>query len=1368
MAAPAPETDKKKAAALAKPGSAIAAGPEVAKDKADLGAMLRPEPKAAGGKLEVGGKNEAAEKEADKVADAMLKTPPASRPATDDKDKAEGEEPSARTNQPRAPPVLTIVSDTTIRRTTAQGGQPHLDDLSQTPALPGSMAEVSVSANEDSELDELTDGDFRILSEGESLQPKFLLGMGGAGRFAVGDDTARRIRSARGGAPLPGALRARIEGHLDVDLSAIRLQTGPEAQELCVRLGARAFAHGRNIWLGTPGATSDARLLTHEVVHTVQQGAAPRRPPPDRRRTACRPLTGGQTPRAPPTAPGTHGAPVRRFFGAIEDAIKRGAEGVADRTDSYGVLKVLIGRRLFTGETVNASPTDFVGAFMTFIGAEDTFEQMKQSGSLQKGFDEIRGGLRTYDISWDRVQRVFSRAEDEFEWTSPIDSLLRIFGPFFSDVLRYGVHVLRIVAELVAEAFVIGFGPKGAEVWERIKSIGDTIGLIIEDPLGFAMNLIRAVSQGINGFGERIWDHIKAGLLAWVLGPLQQVGVQLPAQLDLKGIVSVILQVLGLTYPQLRPRIVRALQPNGEIKVSVVERVIEVVNILRNEGLAGIWRKLMDYVQNLQTTVINGVRDWVVRAVVQAGIRKLVAWSNPAGALIDILLTIYNLIVFFVQKFEEILDFATSIFDSIGKIARGELSDAARAVEDSMAKTIPIIISFLVGFLGLPDIGGTIRNIITQIRARVHAAFDRVLDWIVDKVKKLIAKLVSKFRRNTEPERRGFVMDGEPHEMWVADEDGHLTVMMASGVPGPVPEDAAETTAEEHALSADNAFADETAAIEGLAEPEHMLHEKVDRFDRMTPPNSSAPSAREEMDAAVDTLTPKLSAAAERPANAADIDEDNADVGAAPESGMAALDRTCYPMRRRIRTTTAIEGAAGNWTAATALWEQAKTEAPSPVDIYANLARDHIPEFALLARVSRMAKPGLTRTGRPSMARLFPNLFNAVRNVDTSAKSSSADLPVIVIRTAINSQVGANSALLAEWSGAFRQRGEMWIATEYEAELDDEGRSTATEDLQSTYGAEALVTDMQTHIDEVKAKYGALPAQTMDDDFLDHLDRASIPVLQQITRRFFGGAAAEPPSTEGAGGGINLPYDDVLAEGELQSGSYQEISGGFELGDSMQRHHLVEQNISRKLRDRAKDLMVASLLGDTAAGLAEGALSAAQAGLSAEQKAALAGDPALAAQRDAAAGAVSLAFGDVPVTTGMNTTQGPDSQGFAIMVLSSVNPQAASQPDTNVDTAVAQAEAAFRTANAAALRTEIAASVASRQASMDQGLQDEWKAALRTLTGTAAATFRTLQQTSINEIHATADQSIIDRSEGMRGRFGTLTEDAIVSKNLET
>src|SRR5690606_27615353 len=167
-----------------------------------------------------------------------------------------------------------------------------------------------------------------------------------------------------------------------------------------------------------------------------------------------------------------------------------------------------------------ASAADYVGAFMRFIGAQDTFEQMKQSGALERGFAEIRTGLVRHDITWERVRTTFARAADEFDWLSPVASFRAIFLPFFNDLLAFGGTVLRVIAELVAEAFVIGFGPMGRQVWEKIRGIRDTIQLIVADPMRFAQNLIRAVARGIQGFGERIWEHIKAGLLAWVLGPL--------------------------------------------------------------------------------------------------------------------------------------------------------------------------------------------------------------------------------------------------------------------------------------------------------------------------------------------------------------------------------------------------------------------------------------------------------------------------------------------------------------------------------------------------------------------------------------------------------------------------------------------------------------------------------------------------------------------------------------------------------------------------------------------------------------------------------------------------------------------------------
>ncbi len=554
MASPAPEKEKKKAAlASAAQKPAMSGGaPEVAKDKAEIGAMLRPGAEA--GALEVGAKSDKAEAEADKVADAVLKDAPAEPEAAGKKDgektKDEKEDPARSHAKARAPPSLALVinntydTDAPIRRTSAQGGQPHLDSLSSAPAVPGNMSEVSVAANEESQLDELTDSDYSVLSQGEGLQPKLLDGVAQANRFAVATPLAERIRSVRGGSVVPDGLRGRIEDRLGVDLSSVRIHTGSEPAKLCAAIGAKAFAHRGNIWLRSPAELSDARLVTHEVVHTIQQGAAPRcgrQRSQKRSRANERPETRTRRARAPPDpqAPNiTCTGKVQRLFGDGPGLLARGAERLADRLDSYGVLKVLIGRRLFTGETINPSATDFVGAFMKFIGAEETFEQMKQSGSLERGFSAIREGLTTYDITWDRVRRTFARARDDFDWLSPIDSFVDIFGPFFRDVVSYGVLVLKVVAELVAEAFVIGFGPIGREVWEKIKRIGDTINLIVENPLQFAMNLIRAVARGIQGFGTRIWEHIKAGLLAWVLGPLTSMGIQLPQQLDLKGIVS--------------------------------------------------------------------------------------------------------------------------------------------------------------------------------------------------------------------------------------------------------------------------------------------------------------------------------------------------------------------------------------------------------------------------------------------------------------------------------------------------------------------------------------------------------------------------------------------------------------------------------------------------------------------------------------------------------------------------------------------------------------------------------------------------------------------------------------------------------------
>lgn len=87
---------------------------------------------------------------------------------------------------------------------------------------------------------------------------------------------------------LAPSVRVPIERTLDTRLEAVRVHTGPTAQMLAHALGAKAFTHGHDIWLGARQRPEDLSLMAHEVTHVLQQtggtgpaGAAQARPEDD-------------------------------------------------------------------------------------------------------------------------------------------------------------------------------------------------------------------------------------------------------------------------------------------------------------------------------------------------------------------------------------------------------------------------------------------------------------------------------------------------------------------------------------------------------------------------------------------------------------------------------------------------------------------------------------------------------------------------------------------------------------------------------------------------------------------------------------------------------------------------------------------------------------------------------------------------------------------------------------------------------------------------------------------------------------------------------------------------------------------------------
>src|SRR5262249_12309016 len=86
-------------------------------------------------------------------------------------------------------------------------------------------------------------------------------------------------RARRGGEPLDGALRSRLEASLGTPLDGVRIHRDAEADAAARALGALAFALGDDVFFRTgaydPHGRDGQRLIAHEVVHTVQARGAP-------------------------------------------------------------------------------------------------------------------------------------------------------------------------------------------------------------------------------------------------------------------------------------------------------------------------------------------------------------------------------------------------------------------------------------------------------------------------------------------------------------------------------------------------------------------------------------------------------------------------------------------------------------------------------------------------------------------------------------------------------------------------------------------------------------------------------------------------------------------------------------------------------------------------------------------------------------------------------------------------------------------------------------------------------------------------------------------------------------------------------------
>jgi hypothetical protein len=323
-------------------------------------------------------------------------------------------------------------------------------------------------------------------------------------------------------------------------------------------------------------------------------------------------------------------------------------------------------------------------------------------------------------------------------------------------------------------------GGGGAKVMGIIRSAGGVFNTIISDPVKFIGNLVGAVKGGFQKFSGNVNTHLKNGLVGWLFGALAGAGLALPAQFDLKGIVSLVIQVLGLTYQRLRGMLVKLI---GEPKVAKLEKAFDFLMMIVTQGLGAAWQKITEFVGGLQEMVMGGIREWVQNSIITAAITKLLSMFNPAGAVIQAVMAIYNTVMFFIERGSQIAALGEAVFASIGTIAAGNIAGAATYVEQTMGRTLPVMISFLARLIGLGGISEQIKTVIKKIQSPIETAMTKVANFVVEKGKSLLGKgkeVVAGIVEWWKAKKKFTATNGEQHTLFFSGTDENATLMIAS------------------------------------------------------------------------------------------------------------------------------------------------------------------------------------------------------------------------------------------------------------------------------------------------------------------------------------------------------------------------------------------------------------------------------------------------------------------------------------------------------------------------------------------------------------------------------------------------------------
>jgi hypothetical protein len=504
------------------------------------------------------------------------------------------------------------------------------------------------------------------------------------------------------------------------------------------------------------------------------------------------------------------------WWDKVKSAVKKAVKVITDAIDKVftalreAVKTIITKAKNAAIDLVNKGRNWVVGKLNDFrVWAKDKVD--KHIGTTFPGLAKtINGGIDVVtDTAIAGVNKVADTAIAGIEMVADglaaaLDKILEVYQVALKTAVRVVgavltgdfAEALRAVIEGACE--VAGIDPK--PIFDFIDRAGKAVDAILDDPVGFIKNLFGAVGDGLRNFWKNIKQHMIKGVIGWLTGAMSEVNLTGPFEFTPKGILKIVLEILGLTYANIKAKIIKR-EPKAQKVFDMIEKgaeiagkAIKIVKRLFTEGPAALWDIIKTAIKDLKKTVMTAIRNFIITTVIKEAFFWLLALTNPASILVKALKLLFDLIMFLIERIEQIKDFIMSVYDAVAAIAAGNFKKVTTAVEDALVRSIPVIISLVASVFGLGNIAKQVKGVIETVTKPINRVIKKMVDKVVKFARKMLKKLKAGAKKVKEKgkaavakvidwwkEKRKFKSkDGGSHKIYYEGRGENAELMVAS------------------------------------------------------------------------------------------------------------------------------------------------------------------------------------------------------------------------------------------------------------------------------------------------------------------------------------------------------------------------------------------------------------------------------------------------------------------------------------------------------------------------------------------------------------------------------------------------------------